>query len=212
LQRATTARTADGKAGQKVRRHSLDRLHASMNKQNKTVRFVSAWSLAGPVFDIDPTGAILGMVGSGRDVLRPTEGRIRSDPDLPHVGSGRSADVARRRPSLPQKVEVSYSIQSACTQWIRQPPSFKRRLRTVNSNLLGKFTAVVYRLYISVNFLTRNQTSCKLHNILLAQCIKHFLNGSDIIPCSRNRAVPLPALQTFDCLHSVISHPASTVR
>jgi hypothetical protein len=26
------------------------------------------------------------------------------------------------RPSHPQKVEVSYSIQSACAQWIRQPP------------------------------------------------------------------------------------------
>jgi hypothetical protein len=104
--------------------------------------------------------------------------------DRPKVGSGRiptfPMSALDGRPSLPQKVEVSYSIQSACTQWIRQPPSFKRRLRTVNSNRLGKFTAVVYRLYISVNFLTRNQTSCKLHNILLAQCIKHFLNGSDI--------------------------------
>lgn len=62
------------------------------------------------MFDIDQTGAILGTVGSGRDVLRPTKGLIRSDPDLPHVDSGRSADVGRRRPSQPQKVEVSTFI------------------------------------------------------------------------------------------------------
>jgi len=47
---------------------------------------------------------------------------LRSDPDLPYVDSGRSADVGRRRPSHPPKVEVSYSIQSACARWIRQPP------------------------------------------------------------------------------------------
>jgi len=33
LQRAATARTADGKNGQNGRRHSLDRLYASMNKK-----------------------------------------------------------------------------------------------------------------------------------------------------------------------------------
>ena len=38
LQRTTTARTADAKHGQKVRRHSLDRLHASINIQKKIVR------------------------------------------------------------------------------------------------------------------------------------------------------------------------------
>jgi len=38
LQRAATARTADEKTGQKVRRHSLVRLYASMNKQEKISR------------------------------------------------------------------------------------------------------------------------------------------------------------------------------
>ena len=45
LQRAATAKTADGKTGQNVRRHSLDRLLASMIKQNKkpttTTTFIS---------------------------------------------------------------------------------------------------------------------------------------------------------------------------
>jgi len=35
LQRAATARTAARKTGQNVRRHDLDRSHASMNKQTK---------------------------------------------------------------------------------------------------------------------------------------------------------------------------------
>ena len=70
-------------------------------------------------------------------------------------------------------------------------------LRTVDSNRWKKFAVMVYRLYTSVFFLEKNRTSRKL---------LHFLNGSDIIPCSRNQAIPLPALQTFDCRHSVISH------
>jgi len=45
-QRAAIARTADGKHGQKVRRHSLDRLKASMNKQKQRPR-LGGWSSAG---------------------------------------------------------------------------------------------------------------------------------------------------------------------
>jgi len=37
LQRAATARTVDGKSGQRVRRHSLVNLNASMIKQKKAV-------------------------------------------------------------------------------------------------------------------------------------------------------------------------------
>jgi hypothetical protein len=155
----------------------------------------------------DWSNFMYGRVGSGC----PQTDR-RSDQVVSRPSPFRLWTVGRRRPSHPQKVEVSYSIQPACTQWIRQPPSSMRHLRTVNSNRLEKFTAVVYRLYICVKLLKRNHTSCKLHNILLTQRIRHFLNGSGIIPCSRNQAVPLPALQTFDCLHSVISHPTSTIR
>ena len=38
------------------------------------------------VFDIDQSGAILGKVWSGRDVPRPTQGLVGSEPDLPAVG------------------------------------------------------------------------------------------------------------------------------
>jgi len=40
--------------------------------------------LSVPVFDIDQTGAILGMIGSGRDVLRPTRrsAQVGSRPSL----------------------------------------------------------------------------------------------------------------------------------
>jgi len=75
------------------------------------------------------------------------------------------------------------------------------RLPTGTVTSWKKFAAMVYRLYTSVFFLKKNHTSRKLHNILLTQCIEHFLNRSDIIPCSRNQAIPLPALQTLDRLH-----------
>jgi hypothetical protein len=51
-----------------------------------------------PVFDIDQSGAILGKVWSGRDVLRPTQGVVGSEPDLPTVGLDglqTSADVCQ---------------------------------------------------------------------------------------------------------------------
>jgi hypothetical protein len=50
------------------------------------------------VFDIDQSGAILGKVWSGRDVPRPTQGLVGSEPDLPTVGLDglqTSADVCQ---------------------------------------------------------------------------------------------------------------------
>jgi len=52
LQRAATARTADGKNGQNVHRHSLDRLYASMIKQkNPHIEHASSnWARVFPPF------------------------------------------------------------------------------------------------------------------------------------------------------------------
>jgi len=53
------------------------------------------------VFDIDQSGAILGQVWSGRDVPRPAQGLVGSEPDLPTVvldGLQTSADVCQATP------------------------------------------------------------------------------------------------------------------
>jgi len=67
--------------------------------------------LSVPMFDIDQTGAILGMIGSGRDVLRPTgrSAQVGSRPSLCRLWTVGRCQPTSAKPSQKLKFHTPYS-------------------------------------------------------------------------------------------------------